>query len=110
MKLSQQQCEACRVDAPRVSDEELAELMRQIPDWAPVVHDGILQLERTFSFADFAGALAFTNRVGELAEAAGHHPAILTEWGKVRVNWWTHKIKGLHKTDFILAARTDEVA
>lgn len=109
MKLSEQKCEACRADAPRVSDAELAELMRQIPDWAPVVREGILQLERTFTFSDFAAALAFTNRVGALAEAAGHHPALLTEWGKVTVTWWTHKIRGLHKTDFILAARTDEV-
>jgi 4a-hydroxytetrahydrobiopterin dehydratase len=109
MKLSEQVCEACRADAPQVSDDELKELLGQIPDWAPVVRDGILRLEREFSFADFAAALAFTNRVGELAEAAGHHPALLTEWGKVTVTWWTHKIRGLHKTDFILAARTDEV-
>lgn len=108
-KLSEQVCEACRADAPSVSDAELAQFMRQLPGWTPVVRDGILQLERQFSFPDFAAALAFTNRVGALAEAAGHHPALLTEWGKVTVTWWTHKIKGLHKTDFILAARTDEV-
>jgi len=110
MKLSEQVCEACRADAPRVSDDELKALLREIPDWAPVVRDGILQLERVFTFGDFAQALAFTNKVGALAEEAGHHPAILTEWGKVTVTWWTHKIKGLHKTDFILAARTDEAA
>lgn len=109
MKLSEQKCEACRADAPQVSDEELVELMRQLPDWTPVVRDGILQLERVFTFPDFARALAFTNRVGALAEAEGHHPALLTEWGKVTVTWWTHKIRGLHRTDFILAARTDEV-
>ena len=108
-KLSEQVCEACRADAPKVSDEELAQYMRQLPGWAPVVRNGVLQLERTFTFPDFAAALAFTNRVGALAEAEGHHPALLTEWGKVTVTWWTHKIKGLHKTDFILAARTDEV-
>lgn len=110
MKLSEQVCEACRADAPRVSDDELKALLREIPDWVPVVRDGILQLERVFTFGDFAQALAFTNKVGALAEEAGHHPAILTEWGKVTVTWWTHKIKGLHKTDFILAARTDEAA
>ncbi len=110
MKLSEQVCEACRADAPRVSDDELKALLREIPDWAPVVREGILQLERVFTFSDFAQALAFTNKVGALAEEAGHHPAILTEWGKVTVTWWTHKIKGLHKTDFILAARTDEAA
>lgn len=108
MKLSEQVCEACRADSPRVDGAELQALLQQIPGWTPVARDGILQLERTFRFPDFAQALAFTNRVGALAEAAGHHPAILTEWGKVTVTWWTHKIRGLHKTDFILAARTDE--
>ena len=110
MKLSEQVCEACRADAPQVTDDELRSLIREIPDWTPVVRDGVMQLERVFTFPNFADALAFTNRVGALAEDAGHHPALLTEWGKVTVTWWTHKIKGLHKTDFILAARTDEVA
>ncbi|HVK98291.1 MAG TPA: 4a-hydroxytetrahydrobiopterin dehydratase [Dongiaceae bacterium] len=108
-KLSEQVCEACRADAPKVSDAELKELLRQIPDWSPISRDGVLLLERVFKFKDFAQALAFTNRVGALAEEAAHHPALLTEWGKVTVTWWTHKIKGLHKNDFILAARTDEV-
>ncbi|MCG8313088.1 MAG: 4a-hydroxytetrahydrobiopterin dehydratase [Pseudomonadales bacterium] len=107
--LAQQACEACRADAPKVSDEELAALIKEIPDWAAVVKDDVLQLERVFTFKNFRAALAFTHRVGDLAEAAGHHPAILTEWGKVTVNWWTHSIKGLHKNDFILAARTDQL-
>jgi 4a-hydroxytetrahydrobiopterin dehydratase len=63
-----------------------------------------------FTFNDFAGALAFTNRVGALAEAEGHHPAILTEWGKVTVTWWTHAISGLHRNDFIAAAKTDALS
>ncbi|MEP0825876.1 MAG: 4a-hydroxytetrahydrobiopterin dehydratase, partial [Nitrososphaera sp.] len=63
--------------------------------------------EKSFAFKDFAEALAFTNRVGAIAEQEGHHPDILTEWGKVTVSWWTHKIKGLHKNDFIMAAKTD---
>ena len=107
--LSQQQCEACRADAPRVSDDELRELMSEIPDWSVDVVDGIMQLRREFGFGDFAQALAFTNRVGEIAEQAGHHPAILTEWGRVTVSWWTHKIRGLHRNDLIMAARTDDV-
>ena len=110
MKLSEQVCEACRADAPKLSDAEVQALLREIPDWTAVNRDGILQLQRAFSFHDFSDALAFTNRVGALAESAGHHPAILTEWGRVTVTWWTHKIKGLHKTDFIMAARTDEAA
>ena len=68
------------------------------------------RLVRTFTLPNFRAALAFTQRVGELAEEEGHHPAILTEWGKVTVSWWTHKIKGLHKNDFIMAAKTDALA
>ena len=109
MKLSEQTCEACRADAPKVTDDELAILIREIPDWSPVVRDGILQLERVFTFRNFAEALAFTNRVGAIAEEAGHHPAILTEWGRVTVTWWSHKIRGLHRNDFIMAAKTDKV-
>ncbi|WP_136067249.1 4a-hydroxytetrahydrobiopterin dehydratase [Modicisalibacter radicis] len=109
-ELSQQQCEACSFDAPRVTDSEIERFKAAIPDWQIVERDGIMQLERPFTFRNFKQALAFTNRIGELAEEAGHHPALLTEWGKVTVTWWSHAIKGLHKNDFILAARTDEVA
>ncbi|MCP5350885.1 MAG: 4a-hydroxytetrahydrobiopterin dehydratase [Oceanospirillaceae bacterium] len=106
-KLNNQHCEACRADAPKVSDAELKELMGQIPDWQPVVVEGILQLRREYLFKNFAEALDFTNLVGEEAEEEGHHPALLTEWGKVTVSWWSHKIKGLHKNDFVMAAKTD---
>ena len=107
--LSQQECEACRADAPKISDEELGELMPKIPDWSTIVVDGEMRVKREFAFKNFERALAFSNRVGEIAEQAGHHPAILTEWGKVTVSWWTHKIGGLHKNDLIMAARTDEL-
>ncbi len=107
--LANQRCEACRADAPKVSDDELASLIKDIPDWSSPTKDGMLQLEREFKFKNFKQALAFTNSVGSIAEEAGHHPAILTEWGKVTVNWWTHKIKGLHKNDFIMAAKTDRL-
>ena len=107
-QLKEQSCEACKADAPKVSDDELAELMKQIPDWQPVSEGGILKLRREYPFKNFIQALAFTNKVGELAESEGHHPDLLTEWGKTTVTWWSHKIKGLHKNDFIMAARTDE--
>jgi len=109
VSLSKETCEACRVDAPRISDEDLKVLMPNIPDWSVVVVDDVMRLAREYSFKNFAQAMSFSNRVGDIAEAAGHHPAILTEWGKVTVTWWTHKIKGLHKNDLIMAARTDEV-
>jgi len=107
-QLNQQHCEACRVGAPQVSEQELAQLMKQIPDWTPQTQDQVMRLTREFRFANFVDALAFTNRIGELAESEGHHPALLTEWGKVTVSWWTHKIKGLHRNDFICAAKTDQ--
>lgn len=108
--LSEQPCEACGWDAPQVTEAEVNELKPGIPEWQIVERDGIMQLERVFTFRNFKQALAFTNRVGEIAEEAGHHPALLTEWGKTTVTWWSHEMKGLHKNDFILAARTDEVA
>jgi 4a-hydroxytetrahydrobiopterin dehydratase len=108
--LSSERCVACRRDSPRVTAAEIAELGAQVPDWQLVERDGIPRLERVFSFPSFAAALAFTNRVGALAEEQGHHPALLTEWGRVTVTWWTHKIRALHRNDFIMAARTDALA
>ena len=107
--LTSERCIACRRDAPRVTEAEIAELRPQVPGWTIVTREGIAQLERVFRFPDFARALAFTNRVGLLAEAEGHHPALLTEWGQVTVTWWTHKIRGLHRNDFIMAAKTDQL-
>ena len=105
--LTNEKCTACRRDAPRVTEAELAELKPNIPDWALVEREEIQRLERVFRFTNFAEALAFTNRVGVLAEEEGHHPAILTEWGRVTVTLWTHKIRGLHRNDFIMAAKVD---
>lgn len=107
--LSKESCKAGRTDAPTVSDNELTTLLAEIPHWNVEIRDGIPQLERLFTFGSFVDAMAFANKVAELAETANHHPAILVEWGKVRVTWWTHKIGGLHRNDFILAARTDEL-
>ncbi len=100
-------CVACRKDTPRATADEIAELHRQVPDWEIVELDGIKRLTRVFTVDDFAQALEFTNKVGRLAEQEGHHPALLTEWGRTTVSWWTHKIKGLHRNDFIMAAKTD---
>ena len=108
--LSAERCVACRRDSPRVTEAELAELRREIPDWHLVERDGISRLERIFHVPSFADALAFTNRAGALAEEEGHHPALLTEWGCVTVTWWTHKIRGLHRNDFIMATKTDALA
>ena len=109
MPLAEMRCVACHRDAPRVTPEEIAELTREIPSWSLVERDGVTRLERVFTFPDFAAALAFTDRVGALAEQEDHHPALLTEWGRVTVTWWTHKIRGLHRNDFIMAAKTDRI-
>ena len=71
--------------------------------------DGIKRLRRVFAFPDFGQVLRFTDRVGGLAEQEGHHPALLTEWGRTTVSWWTHKIGGLHRNDLIMAAKTDQL-
>jgi 4a-hydroxytetrahydrobiopterin dehydratase len=105
--LTQMKCVACRRDAPTVTDAEIAEFRPQVSDWELVELDGIKRLRRVFSFDDFAQALAFTRKVGELAEDERHHPALLTEWGRTTVTWWTHKIRGLHRNDFVMAAKTD---
>ena len=102
-------CVPCRGGEPPLSDFEISVLKPQVPDWTVYQVDGINRLERVFTFKNFAQAIAFTDQVGALAEAEDHHPAILTEWGKVTVTWWTHKIKGLHRNDFIMAARTDDL-
>lgn len=106
--LKQMKCVACRGGEPTVTEAEIAEYRPQVPQWSIVERDDILRLERVFKFRNFKEALDFTNHVGELAEEEGHHPALLTEWGKVTVTWWTHKIKGLHRNDFIMAAKTEE--
>jgi len=108
-ELVEERCVACRRDAPRVTEAEIAELKPLIPEWGLIEREGIPRLERVFDFSNFAEALAFTQRVGELAEEEGHHPALLTEWGRVTVTWWTHKIRGLHRNDFIMAAKTDRL-
>ncbi len=107
--LTKMHCVPCRGGDPAISHDEIIELSQQIPEWNLREHDGIKRLERQFRFTDFAQALAFSIQVGNLAEAEDHHPAILTEWGKVTVTWWTHILNGLHLNDFILAAKTDRL-
>lgn len=107
--LTQMKCTACRRGEPTVTDEEIASLHPEVPEWQIVERDGIKRLLRVFRFADFVEALAFTNAVGAIAEEEGHHPALLTEWGRVTVEWWTHKIRGMHRNDFIMAAKTDQL-
>jgi 4a-hydroxytetrahydrobiopterin dehydratase len=108
-ELTEQKCEACRVGAPTVTQEEIDRLHPQVPDWQIITEDGIRKLDRSFSFKNFKEAIAFTDAVGEAAESEGHHPRLITEWGRVAVTWWTHKIRDLHINDFIMAAKTDAI-
>lgn len=108
-ELINKNCEVCQFGAPLLTETELDELMPKIPEWKLVALNNINQLQRTFSFENFVAAMAFAQKVGDLAEEEGHHPALLVEWGKVNVSWWTHKIKGLHENDVIMAAKTDAV-
>ena len=103
--LAEERCVACRADSPRVAAAEARQLLEALPNWRIVSQEEMHRLSATFDFDDFASALAFANRVGELAEAADHHPRIVVEWGAATVQWWTHAIGGLHRNDFIMAAR-----
>jgi 4a-hydroxytetrahydrobiopterin dehydratase len=107
--LSKLKCVACRGGEPALTDAEIAEYQPQIPDWQVKEVDGVKRLERVFKLKNFIEAIAFTNKIGMIAEKEDHHPLIVTEYGWVTVNWWTHKINGLHKNDFIMAAKTDEL-
>jgi len=108
-KLSQQKCVACRGGEPMLTEAEIDDLHPQVAEWQVKDVAGIKRLERVFKFKNFAQALEFTNKIGAIAEEEDHHPLIITEWGRVTIQWWTHAVKGLHKNDFIMAAKTDEL-
>ena len=107
-QLKQSHCEACRIGAPKVTEDEIAQLMSELEGWSIQQRAGVQQLEKSYEFKDFASAMEFANKIGDEAETEEHHPAIKVEWGKVTLTWWTHKIGGLHRNDFITASRSDE--
>lgn len=107
--LAELKCSVCQAGDLPLTDDEIKTYQKQVPNWQVTESGEVKKLRRTFEFADFLSALAFTNAVGQAAEEAGHHPALLTEWGRVTVTWWTHKIHGLHENDFIMAAKTDQL-
>jgi 4a-hydroxytetrahydrobiopterin dehydratase len=108
--LLQQKCVPCHGGESAISPAQILAFQAQIPDWCQYSVNGVERIERVYKFKDFKTAIAFTNAVGDLAEAAEHHPALLTEYGKVTVTWWTHTVGGLHLNDLIMAAKTDELA
>lgn len=107
--LARQSCVPCRGGEPPLKREEIVEKAKELPEWEVREEGGVAYLHHQFTFKNFAQALAFTDAVGHLAEQEGHHPRLVTEWGKVAVEWWTHKIQGLHNNDFVMAAKTEEL-
>ncbi len=108
-ELEQMHCTVVNASTPRLADREITEYKSNLPEWRVYEKEGELRLERVFTFKDFNQAVVFTNKVAQVANEEDHHPAILTEWGKVTVTWWTHKIRSLHLNDFIMAAKTDKL-
>jgi 4a-hydroxytetrahydrobiopterin dehydratase len=104
--LASKTCVPCRRGTPPLTGKELEALAKEVPQWKVVNGHHIT---REFTFPDFRQALAFVNRVGEVAEEQGHHPDILLSWGKAAVTTWTHKVDGLTESDFILAAKIDRL-
>ena len=102
-------CEACRIDAPLLSDQEIDKKRSAIPSWQIINDEGVKKLICSFTFMNYEESLQFTNKIAELAEEEDHHPEIILEWGKVTITWWSHKISGLHQNDFICAAKTDHI-
>ena len=105
-ELAAKSCVPCRGGVPPLAGQELENLHKQLPEWEIVNGH---HLKRAFTFPDFAKALAFVNKVGEIAENEGHHPDIFLTWGKAEITTWTHKIDGLTESDFILAAKIDKI-
>ncbi len=105
--LMQATCVPCRGGVPTLKDAEISSLMPQVPEWHVAAVNGVKRLRREFKFKDFRQALDFAVRVGDLAEREQHHPDLHVGWGRVLVETWTHKIRGLHHNDFIVAAKTD---
>lgn len=108
--LARQRCEPCSGDSPAVPETDWPALLAELPGWRTQAEDGVPLLTRSYRFGDFLQALAFANTLGELSEAENHHPRLVVEYGRVAVAWWTHSIGGLHRNDFIMAARTDLAA
>jgi 4a-hydroxytetrahydrobiopterin dehydratase len=104
--LASQTCVPCRGGVPPLKGAELQQILQQVPQWKAVNEHHVT---RAFKFPDFKQALAFVNRVGEVAEQQGHHPDILLAWGKAEITLWTHKIDGLTRSDLIMAAKIDQL-
>ena len=109
VELHQLKCRACRTGDASLSDTEIIVLHRQIPNWEVKLIDGAKRLERVFMFEEFAHARLFIDKANAIAEQENDHPLITMEHRKVALSFWTHKVKGLHLNDFIMAAKMDRL-
>ena len=107
-KLVSQHCSACEIGAPLVSAEDQKIFLKDLDGWE-IDSLGIEKLVKKFNFNNYYNAIQFSNCIADLAESEGHHPKIILEWGLVTLEWWSHKIKGLHKNDFICTAKSDQL-
>jgi 4a-hydroxytetrahydrobiopterin dehydratase len=107
MSLARKECVPCKGGVPPLKGKELKQLNEQIDGWDVIEEH---HLSKTYKFSNFVKALEFVNKVGSIAEQQGHHPNIFLTWGKVRIEIWTHKIDGLTESDFIFAAKIDEIS
>lgn len=108
--LSKEGCEACRPDAPMLTEEQVEALLPEVPQWQVIEEEGQKRLHRVFKTKNFNEALALAHMIGAFADEVDHHPRFVVEWGSLAVTWWSHKIGGLHRNDFVCAARSDELA
>ncbi len=108
-ELAGKRCEACGADAPQVTSLQCEALLAQLPQWRLIEVNGVKQLTKIYLLNGFLDAMAQAEKVAQIAQQENHHPALLVEWGRLTVTWWSHKIKGLHQNDFIMAARTERL-
>lgn len=102
-------CEVCKVGVLPVTEAQIGEFKLKIPEWNIIEENNIKKLVREFRFNNFKETLVLVNEIGKLAEEQEHHPKMFVEYNRLTVWWWTHKIKGLHRNDFIMAAKTDNI-
>lgn len=107
MQLAQQACAICDASAKPLSDVAITQLLAELNQWQLHSDAGVNKLVKVYRCGNFNAALDQAQRIAQLADEHDHHPAILLEWGRLTVSWWTHSLNGLHKNDFIMAAKTD---
>ena len=104
--LEKMTCTAYDKNAPVLTTDEIAVLLKELNEWQVIMEIGIQKLTQCFVTKNYKNSMAFTNAVAQLADSMNHHPLLIVEYGKVTVTWWSHNIEGLHKNDFIMAAKT----